>query len=122
MKTCEWTPKSRNRFLGLMQGGRHSLPEISNITNIPKSTLGDLKKRGTPLNKARSGHPHKLSERDKRHIELLIRRNHTTHRLSARAVINTLGLNVGLTTVKLALEDLGYRQCIARRRPFLKKK
>ena len=57
-----------------------------------------------------------------RHIELLIRRNHPTRRLSARAIFNMLGLNAGTTTVKLALKDLGYRHCIARRRLFLKKK
>jgi len=51
MKTHEWTPKKRSRVLGLIQGGRHSLSEISQITNIPKGTIGNLKKRDTPLNK-----------------------------------------------------------------------
>src|SRR5436853_6516030 len=59
MKTNEWTPKRRSRALGLIQGRRHSLSEITQITNIPKRTLGNLKKRNTPLNKPRSGRPHK---------------------------------------------------------------
>jgi len=122
MKSCEWTPKRRSRALELMQGARHSLMEISKITNIPKSTLGHLKKRGTPLNKVRSGRPTKLLPRDKRHIEVLIHKDYTSRRLSLRRIIQDLGLNVCESTVKLALKDLGYHHCIARRHPFLKKK
>ena len=48
MKTNEWTPKRRSRALGLIQGRRHSLSEITQITNIPKGTLGNLEKRNTP--------------------------------------------------------------------------
>src|SRR5579871_6947686 len=51
MKTHEWTPKKRSRALGLIQGGWYSLSEITAIINIPKGTLGDLKKHNTPLNK-----------------------------------------------------------------------
>ena len=43
MKTCEWTPKRRSRALGLIEGGRHKLREISQITNIARN----LKKRNT---------------------------------------------------------------------------
>jgi len=66
MKTPHWTPKRRIRALGLIQGRRHSLSEISQFTNIPKGTIGDLKKGNTPLNKVLSGRPPKLSIRDKR--------------------------------------------------------
>jgi len=64
-KSCEWTPKHRGRALGLMQGGQHSLMEISKITKISESTLGHLKKRGTLLNKVRTGLPAKLLPREK---------------------------------------------------------
>src|SRR2546423_1418939 len=39
MKTREWSPARRNQALGLVAGGRHSLHEITNITNIPKGTI-----------------------------------------------------------------------------------
>src|SRR5579859_2949909 len=122
MKTCEWTPKRRSRALGLIKGGRHSLSEISQIINISKGTLGDLKKRDTPLSKARTGRPYKLSERAKRAIERLIRQSYKTRHLSAKFIIQDLQLEVCESTIKLALKDLGYRHYIARRRTYLTKK
>ena len=121
MKTLEWTPKRRSRALGLIQGGRHSLSEISHITNIPKGTLGDLKKRNSPLNKVRSGHPFKLSVGNKCQIVFHITRNHESCRLSTMSIIQDLHLNIGITQLKHTLKDLGYNHRIARHQPFLKK-
>jgi len=122
MKSCEWTPKHRSRALGLMQRARHSLIEIFKITNISKSTLGYLKKRGIPLNKVRSKHLVKLLPRDKQHIKALIHKNYPSHYLSLRKIIRDLKLNICESTVKLALRDLGYCHYIAQHCPFLKKK
>ena len=47
----EWMLKTRSRAFGLIQGERYSLSKITKITNISKGTLGNLKKRDTPLNK-----------------------------------------------------------------------
>jgi transposase len=121
MKTLEWTPKRRSRALGLIQGARHSLSEITQITNIPKGSLGNLKKRNTPLNKPRSGRPAKLTDRHKRQIVFHITRNHESRRLSVMSIIRNLQLDVHPDTLKFALKDLGYNHRIARRRPFLKK-
>ena len=121
MKTLEWTPKRRSRVLGLIQGGRHSLSEISQITNIPKGTIGNLKKRNTPLNKVRSGHPPKLSIRDKRQIVFHITRNHESRHLSVMSIIQDLQLSTSITRLKCTLKDLGYNHRIARHRLFLKK-
>ena len=74
MKSIEWTPKRRSRALGLTQGGRHSLSEITKITNIPKGTLGNLRKRNNALNKPRSGRSKKLTDRHKRQIVFHITR------------------------------------------------
>jgi len=116
-----WTPKRRSRALGLIQGDRHSLSEITKITNIPKSTLQHLKHRNTPLNKARSGRPSKLSERDKRRIVLHITKNHQSRRVSIISIIQDLQLDIGISQLKCTLKDLGYNHRIARYRPFLKK-
>jgi hypothetical protein len=62
MKKRKWSPRRRNIALGLIAGNRHSLSEITNITNIPKGTLGDLKKRGTGVTKQRTGRPKKFAE------------------------------------------------------------
>jgi hypothetical protein len=94
---------------------------ISQITNIPKCSLGNLKKRNTPLNKPRSGRPPKLSDRHKRQIVFHITWNHESRRLSVMSILRNLQLDVHPDTLKLALKDLGYNHRIARRRPFLKK-
>jgi transposase len=120
MKTHEWTPKRRSRALALLHGGRHAFKEITQITNMPKGTLGNLKKRDTPLNKPRSGRPPKLSDRDKRQIVLHITKNHQSRRLSVQSIIQDLQLDIGITQLKCTLKNLGYYHRIARRRPFLK--
>jgi transposase len=116
-----WTPKRRSRALGLIQGHRHSLSEITTITNIPKSTLQHLKNRNTPLNKPRSGRPSKLLDRTKRQIVLHITKNHESRRLSTFSIISDLQLPIGITSLKETLKDLGYNHRIAQRHPFLKK-
>ena len=121
MKTREWSPARRNQALGLMAGGRHSLHEITNITTIPKGTIGDLKKRGTAISLPRSGRPTKFTERDKRHIEIYVRTNSKTRRTSLRHLIRDLSLNASENTVRKALRELGYDHKVAKRRPFLKK-
>ena len=121
MKTPHWTPKRRSRALGLLEGGRHSLSEITHITNIPNGTLRHLKKHNTPLNKVRTGRPPKLSPRDKRQIVFHITRNHKSRRLSVMSIIQDLQLTIGITQLKQTLKGLGYNHRIARRRPFLKK-
>ena len=117
----EWTPKRRSRAFGLFQSERHSLSEITKITNIPKGTLGNLKKRNTPLSKARSGRPPELSDRHKCQIVFHITRNHQSRRLSVFSIIRDLQLQVHPNTVKHTLKDPGYNHRITRRRPFLKK-
>jgi transposase len=121
MKTVEWTPKKRSRALGLMEGRRHSMSEISQMTNIPERTLYSLRKRNNPLNKVRSGRPPKLSPRHKCQIIFHITRNHESHRLSVMTIIQDLQLDIGIRQLKCTLTDLGYHHRIARHRPFLKK-
>lgn len=120
MKTREWSPESRNRSLGLITGKRHSLSEITNITGMPKGTLGDLKKRGVAKSQPRSGRPVKLTERDKRHIEIYIRTNFKTRRTRLDHLIRDLELGTSENTVRKALRELRYDHKVARRRPFLK--
>jgi len=121
MKTHEWSPGRRYKALGLIEGGRHSLREITNITNIPKGTLGDLKKRNTGISKPRSGRPKTLSSRDLRHIEIYIRTSHTTRRTPIPRLISLLDLQAHPNTVRKALIGLGYNHRVARRCPFLNK-
>ena len=79
-KTHEWSPTSRGKALGLVQGGRHSLRDITQILNVPKSTAYDIKKRGTGQTKARSGRPKLLDEMTMRRIEWHIKTDKETRR------------------------------------------
>src|SRR5579859_1884234 len=120
MKTHEWTPKRRSRALGLLQGGRHAFSEITQITNILKGTLGNLKKCDTPLNKSRSDHLPRLSDCDKCQIVLHITKNHKSRRLSVQSIIQDLQLDIDTTQLKCTLKNLGYHHQIARHCVFLK--
>src|SRR5271154_3502069 len=106
MKTPHWTPKKRSRALGLIEGGLHTLSEITQITNIPKGTLKHLKKRNTSLNKVRSGRPPKLSPRHKHQIVFHITRNHESRRLSVMSIIQNLQLDVPQTPLNLPSKTL----------------
>jgi transposase len=65
-KKFDWSPKKRSRVLGLVDGGRHSVREISNITGIPKSTVQDIKTRQIAKTKFKLGRPKLLTAHDKR--------------------------------------------------------
>ena len=119
MKTHEWSPNSRSKALGLCQGRRHSLHDITNIINIPKSTVYDIKKRDTAASKQRSGRPKKLTNRDKRHLEIYIRTNKATRRVLLSYLKSILPEKTHENTIRKALNELSYNHRIARRRPFL---
>ena len=106
--------------MGLIEGKRYSLSEITNIINIPKDTLSDIKKRGTGLSKHRSDRPKRLTSRDKRRIERFIRINKSTRRVTIRPK-SILTLQVHENIIHKALIELGYNRRIARHRPFLNK-
>ena len=121
MKTHEWSSEQRCKALGLIEGKRHSLSEITNIVNIPKGTLSDIKKRGTGISKHRSGRPKKLTTRDKRRIKRFIRTNRYTRRVTLSRLKSILRLNAHENTIHKALIELGYNHRVACRRPFLNK-
>jgi Transposase len=122
MKTHEWSPRRRGMALGLMRGKRHTLADISRITNIPKGTLNGIKKRDRVISKSRNGRPVKLTSRDKCHIEMYIRTNHSTRRKKLSDIIRTLQLDVSDVMLRKALNEFGYHHRIARRCVFLNKR
>ena len=82
--------------------------------------MSDIKQRGTPNSKSKSGRPAVLSARDKHRIDAYIKQNHTTRQESPELIIKALNLSIGRTTLITTLQELGYRRCIARRRYLLK--
>jgi len=121
MKTHEWSPNTRSKVLGLCKGQRHALREITNVTNVPKSTVYDIKRRGTAVSKPRTGRPKKLSARSIRQLIRFICTNKTTRRLTLTHVKRILHLEVHEYTIRRALQEAGYTRRVARRCPFLNK-
>lgn len=122
VKTHEWSPTSRGKALGLCAAGSHPLREITKIINIPKSTVGDIKTRGTGISKPRPGRPKKLSTRDIRQIIRYIRTNKSTRRITLTQLKKLFRLQVHEHTLRTALQKAGYHHRIARRRPYLNKR
>ena len=118
----EWSPTSRGKALGLYAAGNHPLREITEIINIPKSTVADIKTRGTGISKPRSGRPRKLSTRDIRQIIRHIRTNKSTRRISLSQLKKVFHLNVHEHTIRSALQRAGYHRRVAQRRPYLNKR
>ena len=56
-KTHEWSPTERGKALGLRADPNNSLQDITNIINIPKSTVRAINQRGTGISKPRPGRP-----------------------------------------------------------------
>src|SRR5437667_1634621 len=121
MERHEWSPTERGKALGLCAAGRNSLQEITNIINIPKSTVHDIKTRGTGISKPRSGWPKKLSTRDIRQLIRYIRTNKSTRQITLTQLKKTFHLPVHENTIWNALQQAGYNHKVAQRRPYLNK-
>jgi transposase len=122
MKTHEWPSSTRWEVLGLCKGNRHSLQDITHITNVPKSTVEDIKQRKTGVSKPRTGRPKKVSPRTIRQLIRFIRINKATRRFSLTQLKKIFRLNVHENTIQRALNEAGYNRRIARRCVFLNKR
>src|SRR5271167_2861908 len=122
VKTHEWSPTSRGKALGLHAARRIPFREITNITNIPKTTAQAINARGTGINKPRSERPKKLSSRDIRQIVRYIRSSESTQRVSLTTLKKDFHLDVHENTLRAALKEAGIYHRVARHRPYLNKR
>ena len=115
---------------GLIIGGYlfgHSEREIEEITAHPKSTIHDTIERycetGTVTPAPRTGRPPILTDRDKRHLEIVVRTNRrqTIKQIHTNFVQST-GTAVSEWTVKRALYESGYNSRVAARKPLISSK
>src|SRR5947207_14714645 len=115
VKTHEWSPSSQGKALGLCAAGNHPLREITKIINILKSTIEDIKTRGTAITKPRPGRPKKVSIRDIRQIIRYIRTNKSTRRISLYIthLKRIFNFNVHEHTIRNALQKVGYHHRVA---------
>ena len=96
--------------------------EVTNIINIPNSTIHSIRTRGIEINKLHSGHPRTLSSHDIRQIIRYIRTNKSTHRIGLTQLKKVLHLQVHEHTIRNALRKAGYHHRVAQRRPYLNKR
>ena len=104
----------------MIAGGRYSLTEITNITNISKGTLSDIKKWKTIKTKPRNDRPKKLTKHDKRHIEIYIHLNSQMRRSILLQLKKNLHLDATENIIRKALQELEYDHKVAQRYSFLK--
>ena len=108
--------------MNLYATDNHPLREITNIINIPTSTIYAINKRGTDINKPRSERPKKLSPRHIQQIIRYIRTNKSTRRVTLTRLKKIFQLNVHENIIRNALQLADYHHRVARRRSYLNKR
>ena len=117
----EMTSQDKGKILAYM--------ETLNATQIAKKMgrnpttirrfIAKYKKTGNIENLPRSGRPPVLNDDEKNQLINEITKN---RRVPLHEVVNTLGLNCGLTTVKKILYKVGIHSHIAAKKPFISEK
>lgn len=103
-----------------------STRHVALLFNVSKSTVHRIKlneaveQPPTSPDEDRSlrGRPRKTSARALAHIERILR---TERRLTMAQILgqcHSMGLDIGLTTLRSILADLGYNRCVAAAKPF----
>ena len=106
----------------MSEGKQYSLQDITNITNIPKFTVYDIKQCETSESKERIKCLKKLSPRTMQQILHFIRTNKTTRRFTLTQLKKIFQLKVHENTIQRSLNDAGYKHRIARWYVFLNKR
>src|SRR5579859_805830 len=114
MSKHHWSETDRGKALGLCESRRFPLREITNIIDIAKSTVEDIKQRGTGITKPRSGRPKKLTSRDIRQMIRYLRTSKFTRRVQLTRLKKLFSLTVHPNTIQNALKAAGYVHRIAR--------
>lgn len=122
----ELTEFERGVIIGGWMFG-HTEREIQQKTGHPKTTVHDTIERycetGTVTPVPRSGRPPKLTDRDKRHLERIVRSNRQqTGRQIRNNFIESSGTVVSFSTIKRALYEAGYNCRVAARKPLISPK
>jgi transposase len=115
------SPYLRGLIIGKHESGINP-SQISRDLQIPRTTVNGTIQRILHQNDGksspRSGHPQSYTERDKRHIIQLIKRDPF---ITYQAIRERTGLNVSSTTFLTILKESGYGHWRAKKRPKLTK-
>uniref|UniRef100_UPI00358F9E42 uncharacterized protein isoform X2 n=1 Tax=Myxine glutinosa TaxID=7769 RepID=UPI00358F9E42 len=121
-RTEELSDFQRGTVIGCHLSNK-SVRKISALLELPRSTVGAVivkwKRHGATTAQPRSGRPHKLTERDRRVLKRVSRKN----RLSTVATLTTefqtaSGSNVSTKTVRRELHEMGFHGRAAAHKPM----
>jgi len=126
VKKKEMTDFERGKIIGFYEAG-DSERTISKKTGYGKTTIHNIKEKyckiGAVSVASRSGHPKKLTERDKRHLKAIITKN---RREPIEKIIEifteSTGKKVCRRTMQETLYEMGYNSCTALRKPSVSEK
>jgi transposase len=121
VKTKELTDFERGKVIGLHEAG-DSERTISAKTGYGKTTIHNIitkyHKTGAVSIAPRSGRPKKLTERDKRHLKIIIAKNRREPEEKIREIfIESTENTVCRRTMQESLYEMGYNSCTALRKP-----
>ncbi|CAJ0635872.1 5396_t:CDS:2 [Entrophospora sp. SA101] len=121
-KTRELTDFERGAIYGLWKGKRHTIREIAEALEIPKSTISDnitRYKNSSFTTKPRTGRPQILDERDKREIVKIVKKK---RKLAVEEIKDEFNIakpiEVSTRTVQRALHSKGYYGRVAKKKPL----
>ena len=123
VKRKEISQDIRNQAIGLLKGN-YSLKSISQILDIPKSTIQYIVSRwklyGNTDNCLRSGRPRKLQQRGLRTLKRTVKKNRwNSLKLITSEFKETLQTDISSKTVRRRLKDIGFRSCIPAKKPLI---
>jgi transposase len=125
-KRHEISEFDRGRCVGAHDGGM-SIRSISDLYNIPKTTvhriIHEFEEHGVIKAQPRSGRPHELDNRDRRHLVQLVEKNHFAPLAQITAEIQDITKkSVSMSTIQRTLHMEGYAGRVGLRKPFVNDK
>ena len=124
-RTGELSDFTRGTIIGCHLCNK-SVREISTMLDVPRSTVNDVvlkwKRQGATTVQKRTGRPPKLSDRDRRKLKTVVRKN----RMSSAATLvtefqNSSGTMVCTKTLRRELNTMGFHGRAAAHKPHISK-
>jgi transposase len=108
----ELSPHTRSVIIGMKLGGKNGV-QIADELKLPRSTvyntINQSSNRDANQSKPRSGQPKRYTARDERRVLRIVQQN---PKMTWRAVMTALNLNVSKRTLQRILEEHGISKCL----------
>lgn len=116
----ETTRDERVRIIAWCDSAKMSWKEIQRHTGVDYRTCQSIYARaqatGTPSNRHQSGRPLLFTEEEKERLRLFVTREKKTRRMMWEDIIQQMGYNCSVRTLRDALASMGYHKRIPRKK------